>query len=356
MRGLASAPGKIILFGEHAINRQQAGISAAVDRRAYALVTLAGSDVELVFRAEGQRLTWEGIGEFRARVDALRTHHDLYGIRDLVRGDFFAPAKYVLSLLRERLGYDGGCRVEWRSALPMGSGMGSGAAASAAMIGAFATALGRDLPPVEVAHLAWQGDILAHGGVASALDSSACALGGCVLVSTSWPPRTLSGVLELPIVVGDTGVRASTGEVNTRVREALQSRLHLGMLFEEIGLLVERAVPALERGDLQVVGRLMHMNHLLLRELGVSCPELERLVEAALSAGAWGAKLSGSGGGGIMVAVAPGDRVAEVACALEGAGGRPMALRVGVEGVRSEPVELWDKLGEEMLQHADSER
>ena len=349
MRALASAPGKIILFGEHAVNRRQPAVSAAVDRRSYALVTLGGRCVELVSCGQVERLSAEELRAFRVRVDALRGSNDLYSIRDLVREDFFAPAKYVLSILLERLGHECSCRVEWRSFIPMGSGLGSGAAANAAMVVALATALGQELPPAEVATLAWQGDVLAHGGVASALDSSACALGGCVLVSESSPPRTLGGVLELPIVVGDTGVRASTGEVNTRVREMLAARPYMRILFEEIGLLVERAVPALERREIDTLGRLMHMNHLLLRELGVSCQELERLVDAAIAAGAWGAKLSGSGGGGIMIALAPRERVEAVVRGLERACGRPMVLRVGVEGARPEPAHIWDELEKETL-------
>jgi mevalonate kinase len=88
--------------------------------------------------------------------------------------------------------------------------------------------------------------------------------------------------------------------------------------------------------DLPSLGRLMNVNQSLLESLGVSCPEIDRLVDAALEAGALGAKLSGSGGGGIVIALAEPGRLADVAAAMDAAGGRSMVVGTAVEGVRLE--------------------
>jgi mevalonate kinase len=95
--------------------------------------------------------------------------------------------------------------------------------------------------------------------------------------------------------------------------------------------------------DLVTLGHLMNLNQLLLEKLGVSCPEIERLVEAALGAGALGAKLSGSGGGGIIIALTEPGQQEAVAAAIEAAGGGSAIAATAAPGVRLEPEETWTK-------------
>jgi mevalonate kinase len=142
-------------------------------------------------------------------------------------------------------------------------------------------------------------------------------------------------------VIGDTLVQANTAEVNTHVRTWLTAHPARRHLFAEMGLLVQHALAALAADDLTAVGHLMNLNQLLLEKLGVSCPEIERLVEAALSVGALGAKLSGSGGGGIIIALTEPGRQSAVAEAIETAGGRSLVTVAGAPGVRVEPEEIW---------------
>jgi len=141
------------------------------------------------------------------------------------------------------------------------------------------------------------------------------------------------------LVVADTGVVAKTADVNTRVRRKLEAHPALMRLFVLIGLLVEEAEEALVSGDADRLGRLMSLNQLVLEKLGVSCPEIEQLVEAALGSGALGAKLSGSGGGGIVIALPPPDGAEQVAAAMAAAGGTPMIAAIGVDGVRAEATD-----------------
>jgi mevalonate kinase len=134
-------------------------------------------------------------------------------------------------------------------------------------------------------------------------------------------------------VVGNTGVSAATSEVNGRVRAWLAERPVRMHYFQEIGLLSRHAEVALRDGDWPELGRLMNLNQLILERIGVSCPELEALNEAALAAGALGAKLAGSGGGGIMIALATPGKIELVALALAAAGGTPIVAPIGVPGV-----------------------
>lgn len=330
-----SAPAKIILFGEHGVNREQPALAAAVDLRVRCELS-PRVDATYTFRS-GERAETVVRGEvlaFKREVDELRAAGDLDAIREQAR-DFWAPPRYVLGHILERYAAPG-LDAAWRSEVPIGSGLGSGAAVFAALAyGAIALA-GHQPDPQDVAFLAWQGDIIAHGGVASGLDSGACALGGLTHYMLEAGPRPLPLDEPLPVVIADTLVSANTAEVNTRVRRWLATHPARMHLFREMGLLAREAMPALRDGDLTRVGHLMNLNQLVLEKIGVSCPEIEHLVYAALSAGALGAKLSGSGGGGIVIAlVRPGEQHT-VARAIEAADGRAYVVAAGVPGARIE--------------------
>jgi mevalonate kinase len=138
----------------------------------------------------------------------------------------------------------------------------------------------------------------------------------------------------MALVIGNTRVIAATSEINSRVRRWLAEQPRRRMAyFEAIGALARAAIPLLERGEWAEVGRIMNLNQLILEKIGVSCPELDTLIDAALEAGAWGAKLSGSGGGGIMIALVPAEARQEVARAIVAAGGEALTPDVGVPGV-----------------------
>ncbi len=328
----ASAPAKVILFGEHAVNRGQAAVAAAVDVRTTCTMARSGADrVALHAANHDDAVTWTGLEALRRAVDEARARDDAAAMRRLAQSTFFAPACYVLALFRDRYGLPG-LEIAWRSAIPLGSGLGSGAAATAALILALCAARDVELPAEERARLAWQGDVVAHGGVASGLDSAAVTLGGVVYYTVADGPAPLDVAAPLHLVVGDSGIRANTAAVNGRVRTWLAANPDGMRLFPLMGALATRGLAALQSGDLAAVGALMDENQTLLESLGVSCPELDRLVAAARAAGALGAKLSGSGGGGIIIALTTPGTQGAVARAVEAAGGRALITRAAVAG------------------------
>lgn len=335
MRYGASAPAKAILFGEHGVNRRQPALAIAVDRRVSCWAGVR-PDQDFHLAAAGQRTSCTGnqLLSFKAMIDEWRETEALDTLRAQTKDDFFAPTRYVLAHVAQRWDLPG-LDVTWHSAVPQGAGLGSGAAASAALAHVAISAAGGSPQMSDVALLAWQGDIIAHGGIASGLDSGACAFGGLTRYTLAAGSEPLPAT-SLPLVIGDTEVRAHTGDVNTRLRHWLGEHPQRMHLFAEIGLLVEQAQAALLHGDLPRLGHLMNLNQLILEKLGVSCPEIERLIEAALATGALGAKLSGSGGGGIVVALThPGTEDA-VAAAIEQAGGRALIAPTAAPGVRAE--------------------
>jgi mevalonate kinase len=335
----ASAPGKVILLGEHAVNRAQPALATAIDRRVWCHVVHRTDDLFVFVReADRETVPRDVLMAGKRTIDRLRDTGAIDELRTRTEDDFFAPVRYVLAHVAER--YDlPALEITWRSELPIGAGFGSGGAASTAMASAAIRAAGGEPDPAEVAFFAWQGDVIAHGGVASGLDSGASALGGMTRYTLAGGPRAAVGH-PLTLVIADTGVVAKTADVNTRVRRNLEAHPALMRLFASIGLLVAEAEEALVADDPDRLGRLMNLNQIVLEKIGVSCPEIEQLVEAALGAGALGAKLSGSGGGGIVIAVPPPGGAEAVAAAMAAAGGTPMIVAVGVDGVRAEASDL----------------
>lgn len=340
---MATAPGKVILFGEHAINRGQPALATSVGIFARCRLTPAeepgyrlrsGPHEQVVDRAALTALATE--------VDArLAAGH--YGvIRRLASSDYFAPAKYILASTIEH-GLPQALALEWLSDLPGSSGLGSGGAAFTAMVAAVSATL--PTPPSLQQRAVWahRGDIVAHGGVASALDTQTSLLGGVIRLQqgavTGGLAEPIACASGLSLVIGNTGVSAATSEINGRVRRWLDKQPRRRMAyFEAIGTLARTAIPLLERGEWAELGRLINLNQLLLEKIGVSCPELDALIDAALNAGAWGAKLSGSGGGGIMVALTPAEARQDVVRAIIAAGGEALSPTVGVPGVSTDHV------------------
>ena len=339
---VTSAPAKIILCGDHGVNRQQPALATAVNMRTFCRIT-PRPDQAYTFQS-GQRreeCSRTGLFAFKAEIDALREAEALDDIRERAR-DFFAPTRYVLAHVVERVGGPG-LNIEWRSSVPISSGLGSGAAASTSMaLGAFLAASHQPAPN-EVIFVAWQGDIIAHGGIASSLDSSTITSGGLIRYTVADGAEALPITASLPLVIGEARVAdRSTAKLNTTVRKYLESHPPKLHLFGDMGYLVRQIIIALEKNDLIMLGHLFNLHQLIQDKIGTSAPENEQLIEAAIGAGALGAKISGAGGGGIIIAIVEPDKQAAVASAIEAAGGRSYIATTGTPGISVEPAETWD--------------
>lgn len=328
----ATAPAKVILFGEHAVNRGAAALAVSVG--VYARCTVAPGK-GTAYRFSGgnheQRSTRDEILALGARIDRARTDADYATIQRFATDDFFAPAKYALAGLAEVL--PAALDVYFESAIPLAAGLGSGGATVVALVAAVARMLNLDASPRQLAALAHRGDSVAHGGIASGLDSQTSLYGRAIRYTAAREAEPVPMAGGLTLVIGNSGVFAATSAVNNRVRAWLDERPSRNHYFAEIGLLARHAEAALRDGDWPELGRLMNLNQLILERIGVSCRELETLNQAALEAGAYGAKLSGSGGGGIMVALVAPEQSNHVAAAIARAGGTPIIAHVGVAGV-----------------------
>lgn len=308
---IASAPGKLILCGEHAVVYSRPAIAipvGAIRARAAALPGQPGGG--LSFDAPDLGRSWR---LHDAPDDPL--------------------SQLALSALRHLDQPTPDIQIQISSDIPIASGMGSGAAIATAIVRLLAHIAGRALAASEISALVYESEKRYHG-TPSGVDNTVVAYEQPVWFQRRQPspliePIAIGGPFEL--LVADTGVRSATRLPVGAVRERWEAQpAAYEARFDEIGALVAAAREALLRGDPAALGPLLTRNQELLSAIGVSSPDLDRLVGAALSAGALGAKLSGAGWGGVMIALVDDgsrDRVAE---ALRGAGAaRVLPARVG---------------------------
>ncbi len=318
----AFAPGKCILFGEHAVVYGHPAVAVAID--------------------QGVRV----------------------GVREstewILEGEPFVPSRHphISHIIKNVFEYSGPpLRIEVESSLFSAAGMGSSAALSNAFGAALHCLLNPEEPldPISMARLAHSAEASAQKGRASPTDTATSALGGCVVVSDLQVPGTRhvfdtslttpegnrdwtinvidipAGIEDARLVIGFSGKGSPTGRMVARVAKLISESPERIEDMEAISNITKAGLTALSAGNLEALGMAMNACHERLQNLEVSSPQLDRMVEAARPH-SLGAKLTGAGGGGCMVALTQNpSRVCE---AIEVAGGRPLSTGLGSEGIR----------------------
>jgi len=282
---MGSAYGKVILLGEHAVVYGVPALAVGIDRGVRAIAKPIGHGPSALamegwgISVQEDDLSSDLAGAFRALLGSVR--------RD-----------------RPRLGAH---LVEVEADLPPGGGLGC----SAAMGVAIARALDAQCTDAALQERAMAWERVFHGNP-SGVDAAVSARGGCAFFrkGEGLQPLRLRGTLHL--CVASTGIASGTkAMVDAVMRLRARTPRHVDETFEAIGGLVHAARPAIESGDWVSLGRLMDRNQMLLGDLLVSTPEIERACRIARDAGACGAKLTGAGGGGSVVALVTSSVVAQ---------------------------------------------
>jgi mevalonate kinase len=295
----SSAPGKVILFGEHAVVYGQPAIAAPVTQ------VKATAMVEVAPPTSGLTIVASDLDERFALAKAPKNDPLAVAVRATLAHLSTSEPDAVLTI---------------QSAIPVASGMGSGAAVSTALVCALAKFLGQPLEPNEVSKLVYEVEKI-HHGTPSGIDNTVVAYEKPIYFVREKPVERLSVGEPFTLLIADTGKPSPTGKIVGRVRRNREREpAHYDALFDQIGDIASEARDAIENGDVESLGPLMDQNHELLIELGVSSPLLDELVETARLTGALGAKLSGAGQGGNIIALVEDDFAEEVAEALRDAG------------------------------------
>jgi len=296
---MARAFGKVILLGEHSVVYGHPAIAAALDRGVTASGTTSLAD--------------DAVDELLVAPWAVRTQPDaaLDGAPSLGRAFAAVLASYASE--RPRV------RVEAEVAIPGGSGLGCSAALGVAVVRAIDEALGetRSVDDDIARSLLWE---RVFHGQPSGVDNAMAAAGGLALFVKGAPLLPLLARRALHLVVGDSGEASTTKSmVDSVARQHAQVPEKTRQTFEAIAAIVRNGKLAIEGGDLRGLGQLMNMNQWLLAGLMLSTPKLEDMCGAARDAGALGAKLTGGGGGGCMIALCADAAAAERVSAAVGA-------------------------------------
>jgi mevalonate kinase len=319
LRAICSAPGKVILFGEHAVVYGHPALAAATDQRTHVEVDCCGTE----FTVNGFRI------------------HDRFH-------------SYLLTAVERVWGRQEPIRIQTEGGVPSASGTGSSAALTVACVGALHRLLGRsDLGAV--AQDSFRVERLTQGG-GSPTDTSTATAGGGIAISRSDEPPGVGERLwdvvwdqegeerrswtverieipDLTVVVGNSGVKGRTDEQVAKVAHAAKKNAMVRDALKDIGRITRDAVPLLRQKDFVAVGALMDKAHRALHMVGVNHPAVESLVQAARATpGTLGAKLTGAGGGGSMFALT--ERPDAVAAAITAAGGTAYLVRLGGPGVQ----------------------
>ncbi len=304
---MATAHGKVILLGEHAVVYESHAIAGPIPLAIQAKIHPAEEGVHLLIPR--------------------------WGVEEkLQKGADHKYSVYKsLDLILNRLGLnDKDMQIEIFPHIPRAAGLGGSAALAVAIIRALAQYFKIKITNEEVSSLAYESEVIAHG-TASGIDNTLATYGKFTLFKKATPPfmNTIKVPESIPIVIGLTGVESLTAKMVALVKNGRnQNQALYDNIFKEIDSLVLKSTKAIEKYDLVKLGEYMNQNQGLLNAIQVSSPELEEIIAIARKNGALGAKLTGAGGGGAAIALCP-ENANKISMAIRKAGYHTVLTQIG---------------------------
>ena len=297
----ASAPGKIILFGEHAVVYGRPALAVPV--------TQVHVDVEIAdHNSTGIWINAPDI-DLQSELNFLPSDHPLASV---IHNLFFLSRVSPFPNLN----------IHITSTIPVASGLGSGAAVTVALTRALSQHIHYAMTDQHVNAFTYEIEKI-HHGTPSGIDNTVVTFAKPVYFVKGQAIEMFKVSHPFTIVIGNTGISAPTKESVGDVRKLWEAdKTRWEIVFDQVGDIAKRARENIESGKWEVLGELMNQNHALLQQLTVSSPELDRLVSTAINAHALGAKMSGGGRGGNMIALVKPEQAEEVTHALLDAGAK----------------------------------
>lgn len=310
----ATAPGKVILFGEHSVVHGRPAIAVPVfSVKSTASITSEGPDLIL----KTPDLKEEAASLESASSKARPLYQTLLNAKDALK-------------------INKNFTIEVSSTVPFSAGMGSGASTAAAAIKEIAQHFKAKASLDELNALVYKTEVMHHGNPSGADNTVICYEKPVYFKRNLAEGPNLVQALDIKtpfeVVIANTGIAGNTKELVAGVKERMEkNRNEYEACFDAMAAIAQKAKALIETpSDYRELGPLMNQNHELLKRIGVSHPSLEALVVAARNAGALGAKLVGAGGGGNMIALTNGKNAEEIASALRKAGAtNTIITRVG---------------------------
>ena len=333
----SSAPGSVKLFSEHAVVYDRLGVSGAFDKRAYAKVSEHNKKTILYLKDFNiqKELTKEEIKKIHYPLKELMDKEDIEIILKMSKKDVALPHIFILGEIFQKFGYYP-MKITVKSEIPRKSGLGSSSAVFTALAHAINEKLRLKLKNRQLIRLANEGDKVVHGKP-SGIDVGTCFFGGYIKFKRSEGVKPLQIKTEIPLVVADTGIYKDTGIMVAAVKKLFHKKPEkINSLFNETEKIALSGLKALKQGDFQELGELFNQAQESLRKLGVSSLKIEELIKIANENGAYGAKLTGAGRGGCIIAITKQPQL--LVKIFNKKGYKAFQTKLGVEGAKIEKL------------------
>jgi mevalonate kinase len=324
--GKASAPAKIILFGEHFVIYGSAAVLAAINKRVSvnAHTTIDGEDKIVIRSSIGVAGKYSDDVQFNALEGGVKSK--------AILDPLYSAIKQVLLIRNEK---KTGIEVCISSNVPPGIGLGSSAASCVATVAAVDSLFQNNPSRQKVCELAIQSERLIHRRTSGA-DCYVSTFGGLMQYyskSKSFKNIQTKGLLSL--VVASTGVKHYTSDLVTSVKRFKDTnKILFESLTKQASDICLQAVTAIESGKLDKIGDLMNENQILLQQIGISHHKVHDIIDICSKAGAIGAKITGAGGGGAVIALAENKQEStKIASRVKAAGYQSFEVEIDYNGL-----------------------
>ncbi len=284
------APGKVILFGEHSVVHKRPAIALAINR---------GVDVELDSRDDNIvtiNVPLINYSKTHELVDK-KLFFELDSQNKMITDYIYE----VINLFEFETGFDLTVDIK----MYLGAGLGSSAAVTVSCMKAFSLLNGINMDKKEIATKARNIEIKIQGA-ASPIDTSMSTYGGIIYIDENFELERIKFDMNIPLIVSNCEKTGNTGQLVESVRQTYVKYPEIvGNIFDAMQEIAKNAKNALEMGNSELIGDLMNLNQGLLDSIGVNTVELSDMVYLSRLYGAKGSKLTGSGGGGCIIAYCP---------------------------------------------------
>ncbi len=323
-RVTVSAPGKLMLLGEHAVVYNRPCLVTAVNQRMKVTVELI-------------RLQEFYLDAPDVKISGYKKNIAHLGVGEIPKGAQFVEIAIKNFFIHTKVQIEKhGLYIKTASEFSSQFGFGSSSASTVCIVKALAELFKKNLSNKEIFEIAYK-TVLDIQGKGSGFDIAAAIYGGTLYFLTGGKKIESISISRLPLIVGYCGVKADTVTLMNQVKAKFTGNENrLEEIYTSIKHLVEKANKAIKNEEWQEMGKAMNGNQELLQELGVSIPKLDEMINAAKNAGAYGAKLSGAGGGDCMIALVPEEKKEAVGLAISKVGGEIIPVLANAEGVRVE--------------------
>ena len=306
MVSIAEAPGKIIISGEHFVVHGSNALAAAIDKTVKVYSETSDKN-SILSRVDNQ--------VFNIRIKPIN------------------PVSVVRKKILEYLNRKERIKITIESNIPRGSGLGSSSAISVATAASIASLFGEKLDKKTLYNIAFEGEKIIHGNP-SGIDVAASVYGGLILFNKNTVPTNIDLLNKLQIIVSISGkTRQTSRMINHFTSTSNKLPYHFQSLVHSSSVLTHEAVNCLITQDLEKLGAIINFYNSILSSFGLGTKITDRMIETCLEHGAYGAKITGAGGGGSIIAIAPLTKIKIIIDELNSLGFKTFSIELPKQGV-----------------------